>query len=216
MRRIALSLAVTLVLGAAYLGWTWLQRHEDTLRMNRALRANHHRAETEPVESTGTAVKITQFYARAGDMTDAERNIICYGVRNAKSVRISPPVEDLTPSLNRCFWVNPKQDTTYTLFAEGFDGTHDSASFQLSVKPAPPHIQYVAVSHDEVRRGEPVTICYGVDHAKGVRLEPLGMALPPLEKNCNRFYPSVTMKYTLVAFDGAGRTDREKFSIRVK
>jgi hypothetical protein len=215
MRRIAVSLGVTLAAGVAYLAWTWIERHEATVRMERGLRTGR-RSELPGVDNTGTGVKITQFYARSGEMTDAEPNLICYGVLNAKSVSMEPPVENLTPSSNRCFWVEPKQDTTYTLFAAGFDGKRDSASFQVRVKPAPPHIQYVAVSHAEIRRGEAVTVCYGVDHAKGVRLEPLGMALPPLEKNCNRFYPRATLKYTLVAFDGAGRSDREQFAIRVK
>ncbi len=216
MRRIAVIFAVTLAFGLGYLGWTWLQRHEATVRMERGLLAGRRRAEPQGVDSTGTGVRITQFYARAGEMTDAERNLVCYGVVNAQSVRMEPPVENLTPSPNRCFWVEPQQDTTYTLFATGSDGSQDSATFQLRVKPAPPHIQYVAVSHAEIRRGEPVTVCYGVDHAKGVRLEPIGMALPPVEKNCNRFYPKVTLRYTLVAFDGAGRTDQERFAIRVK
>jgi hypothetical protein len=216
MRRVALSFAITLALGAGYLGWTWLQRHEGTLRMERAFRARHPESARSAAEGSGTGLKITQFYARAGTMTDAERNLICYGVRQAKSVRLEPAVESLTPSLNRCFWVEPKQDTSYTLVAEGFHGERESAVLQIAVQPAPPHIDYVAVSHAEIRRGEPVTVCYGVDHAKGVRLEPLGMPLPAVPKNCNRFYPRATLIYTLVAFDAAGRTDREKFSIRVK
>ncbi len=41
------------------------------------------------------------------------------------------------------------------------------------------------------------------------------MPLPPAEKNCSRFYPKATLKYTLVA-RGAGPADRERFSIRVR
>ncbi len=216
MKQVANALWMAFVVALLGLGWTWLQRHEGNLRMERARQASRRHAERAAVEDIGTAVRITQFYARTGEMTDAERNIICYGVRNAKTVRLDPPVENLAPSLSRCFWIEPKQDTTYTLFAEGTDGSQDSASFQVYVKPAPPHIQFVAVSHAEVRRGEPVTVCYGVDHAKGVRLEPLAGPLPAVAKNCTRFYPASTAKYTLVAFDAQGRSDREKFSIRVK
>ncbi len=109
--------------------------------------------------SPGASVHITQFYARSGEMTAADRNLICYGVVNAKSVWIEPAVENLEPSANRCFPVQPERDTTYTLSAEGIDGRRASASFAIRVKPAPPHIQFVAVSHPEIRRGEPVTVC---------------------------------------------------------
>ena len=216
MKRFAVAVSIVLAVALASLGWTWFQRHEGTLRMESALRASRRNGERAAAEYTGTAVKITQFYAKAGDMTDADHNIICYGVLNAKTVRLEPPVENISPSLSRCFWVEPTRDTTYTLLAEGLDGSQDSASFQVSVKPAPPHIQFVAVSHAEIHRGDPVTVCYGVDHAKGVRLDPINWPLPPVVKNCTRFYPKATMKYTLVAFDAQGRADQERFSIRVK
>ena len=45
-------------------------------------------------------------------MTDIEQNVLCYSVRNAKSVRIDPPVAGLAPSFARCISVEPKQDTT--------------------------------------------------------------------------------------------------------
>jgi hypothetical protein len=216
MKRIGVACGIALVVALASLGWTWLQRREGNLHMARTLEASRRHAGRAIGEDTGTRVRITQFYAKTGEMTNADRNIICYGVVNAKSVRMDPPVENLAPSRSRCIWVEPKKDTTYTLFAEGLDGTRDSASFQLNVKPAPPHIQFVAVSHSEIRRGEPVTVCYGVDHAKGVRLDPLRVGLPPLVKNCTRFYPKTSLKYTLVAFDALGRADQENFSIQVK
>jgi hypothetical protein len=212
MKRAFIALGTVVVLGTVYLAWTWLQRHDATARMNR--RISVHR----PAErfDDSKAVKITQFYARAAEMTDAERNLVCYGVRNAKAVRLDPPVEVLSPALTRCFWVEPKQDTTYTLVAEGFDGSQESVSFQVQVGPAPPHIQFVAVSHAEIRRGEPITVCYGVDHASRVRLEPMGFSLPAIEKNCTRFYPPRTLNYTLTALDSGGRSDREKFTVKVK
>ena len=58
--------------------------------------------------------------------------------------------------------------------------------------------------------------CYGVKRAQGVKLEPIGMQLAPVEKNCAKFYPSATLKYTLVAAGVEGATDREKFTVKVK
>jgi hypothetical protein len=161
-------------------------------------------------------VKITQFYATSAEITDAEHDTICYGVENASSVRIEPPVTSLTPSLTRCFWVEPKQDTTYNLIAEGHDGSQDSASFQLRVKPAPPSILFMAVSSKEIVKGDALTVCYGVDHAERVRLDPIGLSMPASKKSCVRLYPPGSMKFTLVASGAAGVTDRSHFDVKVR
>ncbi len=161
-------------------------------------------------------VKIEQFYARSGEITDADNTVICYGVRNAKSVRIDPPVANVTPSLTRCIAVEPKQNTTYTLTAEGFDGATDAASFELRVKPAPPVFRMLAVSDREIPRGEVLTVCYGVERATGVRMEPGGWKLPAGLKNCIRFYPKQTAEYTLIAAGAAGVEQKERFKVAVR
>jgi hypothetical protein len=140
MKRIGIVLWIALGIGVADLGWTWLQRHAGNLRMERTIRAKHNRGGsavgTSADGDSSTSVKITRFYATTGEMTDAEHNTVCYGVVNAKAVRLEPLVENLAPALTRCFWVEPRQDTTYKLIAEGLDGSQDSASFQVRVKPA--------------------------------------------------------------------------------
>ena len=216
MKRAAIALGITVAFALAYLGFTWNQRRDATLHMLRAARSGRPLESGAPAGPTGTAVRITQFYARSNEMTDADRNLICYGVENATTVRIDPPIENLFPSRNRCIWAEPKRNTTYTLYAEGADGSRESASLDLRVGPAPPHIQFVAVSHAVVHRGDAVTVCYGVDRASRVRLDPVGLNLPAVARNCTRFYPRATFNYTLSAFGVEGQTDREKFSIRVK
>jgi hypothetical protein len=214
MRRIGVLLRVALAVAIAQMGWTWLQRHDGDMKIRRLLAGRAAPAGRAPSEGTG--VKIEQFYARSGEITDAENTVICYGVRNARAVRLEPPVERLTPSLTRCFFVEPKQDTTYTLTAEGADGTTDMASFRVKVKPAPPVFRMLAVSDKAVPRGEVVTVCYGVERASGVRMEPGGMRLPPGMKNCIRFYPKHTAEYTLIASGAAGQEQRESFKVAVK
>jgi len=172
--------------------------------------------QTLPGEDGGSAVRITQFYARSGEMVDGEQNLVCYGVSNALSVRIEPPVESLRPARNRCFFVEPHQDTKYRLVAEGEDGSRVSESFEIFVKPAPPEIRMLAVSEKTIVRGDAVTVCYGVVHARAVRLDPVGWALPPVTQNCARIYPGATGTFTLVATGVDGRTERKKFSVAVK
>src|SRR5262249_31194678 len=83
----------------------------------------------------GTAVKILQFYARDGTLTEGSPSVICYGVLNAKSVEIAPPVGNMFVALNRCVGVAIEHDTRYTLTAEGNDGRKVSASFIVAVHP---------------------------------------------------------------------------------
>jgi len=199
-----------------WLGWVWLQRHDSHARSPRSMAAGRGAVQTLPEEDDGSAVRITQFYARSGEIVAGEPGLVCYGVRNARSVRIEPPVESLTPARTRCFFVEPHEDTTYRLVAEGADGSRATESFEIRVKRAPPEIRMFAVSEKKIVRGDAVTVCYGVAHALAVRLDPDGWALPPVTQNCARIYPRVTGTFTLVATGVDGRTERMKFSVAVK
>jgi hypothetical protein len=215
MKQISVLLWIGLSLAVARLGWVWLVRHDARLRMEGTTQTRREQAYRSPRDDSNGAVGITQFYARSGEMTVGDSNVICYGVRNARSVRIEPPVENLTPVMNRCFFVDPQQDTTYKLVAEGTDGSQASESFRVRVKPAPPAILMFTTSEKQIPRGEAVTLCYGVAHANAVRMEPNGWQLPPVAKNCTRFYPKATATYTLIA-TGAGGTRRKAFSVTVR
>jgi hypothetical protein len=214
MKRLAVLLRVALAVAIAQLGWTWLQRHDADMKIRRTL-AGRARSEARLPDS-GPGVKIEQFYARSGEITDVENTVICYGVRNARAVRLEPPVEQLTPSLTRCFFIEPRHDTRYTLTAEGTDGTTVSESFEIKVRPAPPIFKLLAVSDKEIPRGEVLTVCYGVERATGVRLEPGGWRLPAVAKNCIRFYPTKSTEYTLIASGAAGVEQKERFKVAVK
>jgi hypothetical protein len=213
MKRLAFALRLALAVAIAQLAWTWLQRHDSDMKIRRLIAG---RATVAEGSASSSAAVIQQFYARQGEITDAESTVICYGVRNARAVRIDPPVARLTPSLTRCIAVEPKQDTTYILTAEGYDGAVDTASFQVKVRPAPPVFRMLAVSDKSIPRGEVVTVCYGVERATGVRMEPGAWKLPAGMKNCIRFYPKQTLDYTLVASGAAGQERRERFHIAVK
>lgn len=215
MRRFGIALWIALGLGLANLGWTWLQRQEGNLRMQRAVQARHKWGGGPVGGQSSAGVRITQFYATSGEITDADHDTICYGVEGATAVRIEPPVEKLAPALTRCFWVEPRQATTYTLIARATDGSEASASFTVRVKPAPPAITFMAVSHKEIIAGDAVTVCYGVSHATSVHLDPIHWSLAPVSKNCVRFYPPASMKFTLVASGAAGMKDTDRFDVKV-
>jgi len=87
---------------------------------------------------TGGPVRILEFYASSGAVLRGEMAMLCYGVENAKSVRISPLLRGIYPSANRCIEIVPEHTTHYTLLAEGYDGTVDARSLTLPVQAAPP------------------------------------------------------------------------------
>jgi hypothetical protein len=201
--------AATIGFAVLYLGWVGISRY----LANRPV--TPPKPVANPATDFGTSLKILQFYANTFEITEGERAILCYGVANARSVRLQPPVEEIRPSVNRCFWVQPERTTTYKLLAEGPLGETASETFTIKVKSAPASILFVDLSSGEIRRGEPLVLCYGTRRATSVRLEPTNMVLPPSEKYCVRLYPVRTTAYTLVVAGADGRTDREKFTIKV-
>jgi hypothetical protein len=80
-------------------------------------------------------VRILTFYASAGALTKGQKALLCYGVLNARSVRISPMLTRVDPSPRRCLVVVPEHTTHYTLLAEGFDGAVAIQSLTLAVQP---------------------------------------------------------------------------------
>ena len=75
-----------------------------------------------PVGGPRGPVRILRFYATTGSITLGDKAKLCYGVENAKSVRISPSLEPVAPAANRCLDIVPEHTTHYTILAEGFDG----------------------------------------------------------------------------------------------
>jgi hypothetical protein len=59
---------------------------------------------------------------------------LCYGVVNAKAVKVDPPVEQLKPSAHHCFEIAPKKTTTYTITADDGAGHTKSEALTIQVK----------------------------------------------------------------------------------
>ena len=122
-RHVQVALRVMVAVAVAYAGWTFLSRALSEYRLRRYVDAEQTRRNAEFLRVYGgTAVKILQFYSRDFKVTEGTNSVICYGVINAKSVRMEPPAEGVTPSLNKCVEVAPTKETRYTLIAEGSDG----------------------------------------------------------------------------------------------
>jgi len=171
-------------------------------------------------KQTSTAVKITQFYASTGEIQKGESVTVCYGVENAQSVRLEPPVEELKPAWNRCFQLRPAKTTTYQLIAKGFDEKTVSASVTVKVAGTPRQpesiIRLFTTGTPEIQKGQNATICYSLAGAKSVSINPPVQALEPVERYCIVVSPEKTTTYTLTAVAPNGRKETARLTIKVK
>lgn len=181
----------------------------------------------EPAEPSAP-VRILHFYSASAEVPAGRPITICYGVENARAVRLDPPVEKLVPMFNRCFQVTLSRTTRFTLTAEGRDGSTASESFTVQVRgaqpaSAPPQpaeqrrmIRLFASSAEEIRSGQTATLCYGVEGAASVRVEPYGLPLQPAEKFCFLVRPAATTTYVLTATAPDGRQEQAQLTVRVR
>ncbi|HEY6391136.1 MAG TPA: hypothetical protein VIX89_07660 [Bryobacteraceae bacterium] len=163
------------------------------------------------VRDASKTARITQFYARDPAVPRGEKTVLCYGVENAKTVRIQPPVDKVWPAISRCFDIAPSTATTYTLTAEGEDKQKVTQSVTVQIGPAPPKIIEVVVNSLSVHAGELVRVCYKVKNAKSVKVEP---GTP--EHGCVVDKPKKTTTYTVTASNAEGITDTERVTVSVK
>jgi hypothetical protein len=184
------------------------------------------RSNTEVSKTAAAPVKILRFYAGSSQVGRGESLKLCYGVENAGSVRIEPPVEQLKPRYNRCIDVTPERTTTYRLVAEGLDGGTASESVTVEVVAASQARPAVAestrlfttifMSAAEVKSGQSATLCYGAPEAASVSIEPAVQELKPGNRFCFMVTPSQTTTYVLTAQSKDGRRETERLTVKVR
>jgi len=167
-------------------------------------------------------VKITQFYTSTPQVPRGEKGLVCYGVENAKTVWIAPPRRELYPSRSRCVEVEPEGKTTYTLTVEGLDGKMAAKEITLEREVSTPaaankvRILNVNISAAEVKAGDAVSICYKVENAQGVGIDPIGFRGGKERDGCVIDQPRKTTTYVVHATGASGDSDQEKVTIRVR
>jgi hypothetical protein len=173
---------------------------------------------------TAQPVRILQFYA-TNAVARGDAVTICYGVENARAVRIDPPVEELKPAYNRCLQASPRADTTYRLTAEGFDGKIATQAVSVKVLPAAvqaaPHvaptlIQTFAASAEVVAPGGPLVLCYSAPDATTVTIDPPIRELEPVDRLCFSTRVARTTTYTLTTTGAGGKKETERITVTVK
>ncbi len=67
-----------------------------------------------------------------------------------------------------------------------------------------------------LKRGEHTQLCYSVENAKTVKLDPPIAQIKPSYRNCLEIAPKTTTTYTITAEDGKGHTKSESLTVRVR
>ena len=133
LRRIQPILWVASALAVAYSAWVFTGRIFQRKRLDARVHDQGKNPEFARVYG-GDAVRILQYYAREGVLKRGESTLLCYGVLNAATVRIEPPLDGVYPAMNRCLEISPSQTTSYTLTAEGPKGPPATASLKVIVR----------------------------------------------------------------------------------
>jgi hypothetical protein len=168
-----------------------------------------------PAQSTDAA-QITQFYTTSGQVAKGERALLCYGVANASSVWLEPPRQELSAALARCVEVFPEVETTYKLTAQGADGKPVTRELKVTVGSPRAKIVNVNISALEVKAGELVSVCYTVEHARAVTVDPIRFRGGSAGKGCATDQPKKSTTYTISALGVDGDKDQEQVTVRVK
>jgi hypothetical protein len=118
------------------IGWIFFSRWDADRQIKQRALEKKREEDRRTVELLGgDRFEILQFYASPGFIRRGERAQVCYGVSNAKVVRIEPrPASGVWPSLSRCVEVAPTKDTTYTLTIEDSKGGTKTAMVEVKVK----------------------------------------------------------------------------------
>jgi hypothetical protein len=82
----------------------------------------------------GKELAIQNFYASPGTIRRGETVQLCYGVANAKTVKLEPQSNPVWPSYSRCVDVTPNKSTTYTLTIADAAGNTKTQSLEVKVR----------------------------------------------------------------------------------
>jgi len=82
----------------------------------------------------GKELAIQNFYATPGTIRRGETVQLCYGVANAKSVKLEPQSSPVWPSYSRCVDVTPAKSTIYTLTIADAAGNSKTQTLEVKVR----------------------------------------------------------------------------------
>jgi len=150
---------------------------------------------------------------------------LCYGVENAKTVRLEPPVEQLKPGYNRCFYLTRPHHHLQAAgrglrWQRGLAVRHrqgEALGGRAAVhggQSGPVHVDLS--SAPEVSRGEAVTLCYGAPNAVSVTMDPPLQELKPAARFCFQAKPERTTTYSFTATSKDKNMETATLTVKVR
>jgi hypothetical protein len=129
--------SIALAIVAVVVGWILFSRWSETKQIDRQAgeQKKEKQRESDRValdQMGGKTLDIQAFYANPGAVHRGETVQLCYGVANAKNVKLEPQPNPVWPSYARCVDVKPTKTTTYTLTID--DGAGNTKTQALEVK----------------------------------------------------------------------------------
>ncbi len=131
----------TAVLAVALLTvvYVMVSRWQDARHMERQAAQEHAEKQRQQdqlaVEQLGGKdFAILSFYASPPSIRRGESAQLCYGVANAKKVKLEPQTQPVWPSTAHCVDVSPNKSTTYTLTIEDATGRTQSQDVEVKVR----------------------------------------------------------------------------------
>lgn len=131
----------SIVLGIALLvvAWIFYSRWEENRLIERRAREEKSQKQTASdgialEQLGGKELAIQSFYAIPGAIRRGDTVQLCYGVANAKTVKLEPQSNPVWPSYALCVDVTPTKDTTYTLTIADAAGNMKTQTLDVKVR----------------------------------------------------------------------------------
>jgi hypothetical protein len=127
-----------LLVAVVVVGWILFSRWQENRHIDQQAAIARSERQRENDRATidqmgGKTLDIQSFYATPGVIHRGEKVQLCYGVANAKTVKLEPQPNPVWPSYSRCVDVSPTKTTNYTLTIEDGAGNKKTQSLEVKV-----------------------------------------------------------------------------------
>jgi hypothetical protein len=129
----ALAIAALAVVGILFSRWQENRSIEKRAKEERTQKQQEQDRLTLE-QLGGKELAIQNFYASPGEIRRGETVQLCYGVANAKTVKLEPQSNPVWPSYSRCVDVTPTKSTTYTLTITDAAGNTRTQTLEVNVR----------------------------------------------------------------------------------
>ncbi len=128
-----------LVIAAFAVVWILFSRWQESRSIENRAKEEKAQKQREDDRQTlermgGKELAIQNFYAIPAEIRRGQSVQLCYGVANAKAVKLEPQPNPVWPSYARCVDVTPTKTTTYTLTITDAAGNTKSQSLEVKVR----------------------------------------------------------------------------------